>query len=95
MMSVLNRWSPANKVTPSWESLAVPRIAAEDDWPDDDEGATVPCPYCKREIHEDSVRCPHCESYISEEDRPAAVKPWWIVIGIVLCLFAVYRWVAP
>lgn len=74
----------------------MPRIDVDDHFPDDDwESETIPCPYCKREISEDSVRCPHCENYISKEDVPAATKPWWIVIGIVLCLYAVYRWVAP
>ena len=38
----------------------------DEDWDeeypdDDDDSATVPCPYCKREIHEDAERCPHCE----------------------------------
>jgi len=48
----------------------------EDDWEDDeadlgddsDDEPTVPCPYCRREILEDSPRCPYCERYISAED---------------------------
>jgi len=72
----------------------------DDDWDDgdpdeDDESATVPCPYCKRQVHEDAQRCPHCERYISEEDAPAARKPWWIVVGVVVCLYIVFRWMAP
>jgi hypothetical protein len=63
------------------------------DWPDeDDEEPTIPCPYCRREIHEDSQRCPYCEKYVSEEDAPSARKPWWIIIGVVACLYVVYRW---
>jgi hypothetical protein len=75
----------------------MPRIAVEDDWPydDDDAAETMPCPYCKRDIHEDAPRCPHCENYISGEDAPAGAKPWWLIIGVALCLYAVYRWVAP
>ena len=57
---------------------------------DDD---TIPCPYCKREIHEDSQRCPHCEQYISAEDAPPAAKPWWLLIGVAVCLYVVYRWI--
>jgi hypothetical protein len=75
------------------------RVATDDDWDDEDSGddedaPTVPCPYCQRPIPEDAPRCPYCENYISEEDAPPARKPWWIVIGILLALYAVYRWVA-
>jgi len=55
--------------------------------------ATVPCPYCKREIYEGAERCPYCEQYISEEDSPPSRKPWWLLVGVLLCLYAVYRWV--
>ncbi len=71
---------------------------ADDDW-DDDPGAdddsepTIPCPYCRKEIHEDSLRCPYCEQYISEEDAPPGRKPWWLVLGVIACLYVVYRWV--
>lgn len=79
------------------------RVATEDEWDDeddeewgddDDDADIIPCPFCKREIHEDSPRCPYCENYLSEEDGPPARKPWWIIVGTVLCLYAVYRWVA-
>ena len=70
----------------------MPRRVAEDDW-DDDQEPTVPCPYCQREIHEDAQRCPYCESYISAEDAPPARKPLWIIVGAILCLYVVYRWV--
>jgi hypothetical protein len=73
----------------------------EDDWDDDesngyddDSEPTIPCPYCRHEIHEDAQRCPYCERYISDEDAPPARKPWWIVIGAVICLYIAYRWVA-
>ena len=68
-----------------------------DDWDDDDaddEEPTIPCPYCKREIHEESQRCPHCGSYISEEDAAPAIKPWWIIIGVLLVLAVIYIWLA-
>ena len=66
----------------------------EEDWDDDDEADTIPCPYCQRQIHEDAERCPYCEHYISDEDAPPPRKPWWIVIGTLLCFYVVYRWVA-
>lgn len=74
----------------------------DDDWEDDesssdesgdDDGYTMPCPHCKRPIHEDAQRCPYCEHYLSEEDRPPARKPWWIVAGALICLYLVYRWI--
>jgi hypothetical protein len=65
----------------------------DEDNSDDDDESTVPCPYCKREIHEDSQRCPYCEHYISREDAPAERKSWWIVVGVILCLYVVVRWI--
>jgi predicted amidophosphoribosyltransferase len=66
----------------------------EDEWDSDDEKRTIPCPHCRRQMHEESQRCPHCGNYISEEDVLPARKPWWIVIGVVLVLYIVYRWIA-
>ncbi|MCD4727984.1 MAG: hypothetical protein K8R46_10000 [Pirellulales bacterium] len=66
-----------------------------DDWDDqDDDEPTVPCPYCRREIFEDSVRCPHCGEYISEEDASPGRKPWWIIVGALLGLAAILVWIA-
>jgi predicted nucleic acid-binding Zn ribbon protein len=66
----------------------------EDSWDDNnDEESTIPCPYCKRSIHEDSQRCLHCGNYISEEDVAPARKPWWIIVGVLLALYVVYRWI--
>ncbi len=76
-------------------------FASEDDTSEEfDEGysdaaedePTVPCPYCRQEIHEDAQRCPHCERYISDEDAPTAAKPGWIVIGGGACQYLVSSW---
>ncbi|MFM8953492.1 MAG: hypothetical protein ACKOOF_10600 [Planctomycetaceae bacterium] len=33
----------------------------DEDWENDsDKEPTVPCPYCRRDILEDSPRCPYC-----------------------------------
>jgi hypothetical protein len=72
--------------------------ASEDDWDDqfpaddDDDESTIPCPYCRRQIHEDSQRCPYCENYVSQEDTPAP-KAWWVIAGVVLCLLVVGFWI--
>ena len=79
-------------------------LAEDEEWDDDesvegdgeasdDDEPTIPCPYCKRQIHEDSQRCPFCDHYISEEDATPASKPWWIILGTLLCLYIVYRWI--
>ncbi len=68
----------------------------DDDWDVEDEGDgddTVPCPYCRRPVHEDAPRCPHCERYISAEDAPAGPRPLWLVLGVLACLGVVAVWV--
>jgi hypothetical protein len=84
------------------------RFAGEDDWEEadgwaddeqesdassDDDEPTAPCPHCKKEIHEDAEWCPNCEQYISAEDTPAQSRPWWIILGVLLCFWAVYQWI--
>ena len=65
----------------------------DDAYDDDDESAVVPCPYCRREIHEDAERCPYCERYISAEDQPGTRQPWWIIGGVLVCLLIVLWWI--
>ena len=73
------------------------RLAENDESPDgDDEGITIPCPHCKRPIYEDSYRCPYCGNYLSEEETTSSRsgKPWWIVLGVLLVFYVIYRWIA-
>ncbi len=74
---------------PSWEE-------SESSWDSEDYGDetddTIPCPYCRREIHEEAERCPYCERYVSDEDAPPAAKPWWFVVGFLLCVYVLFRW---
>jgi hypothetical protein len=73
----------------------------DDDWDtgddhgdDSDDGEpTVPCPYCRRDILEDSPRCPYCERYISEEDHANPKKPLWVIVTAVVCLI-IAAWLA-
>src|SRR5690348_11913274 len=101
------RDQPCRSGATSWRPIGGPEMArwadTEPDWDDDDdvdgdlnveddeEEPTIPCPYCRREIHEDSQRCPYCEHYISSEDAPVR-RPWWLVLGVGACLYVVYRW---
>ena len=59
---------------------------------DSDEEPTVPCPYCRREILEDSPRCPYCERYISAEDHAGQKKPVWIIATTLVCLGVAVWW---
>lgn len=61
---------------------------------DEDGEETVPCPYCLRPVYEDAERCPECGHYLSREDRPSR-RPWWLVVGVLVCLLVVLRWVIP
>jgi hypothetical protein len=61
-------------------------------WSEDEE-PTVSCPYCRREIHEDSPRCPYCGNYMSAEDAPPDRKPWWMIVGVLVCLYLIYLWI--
>lgn len=73
-------------------------LDAEADWDDDlsedDDGEpTIPCPYCHREMLEDSPRCPHCERYISAEDHAGPRRPTWVILTAIVCLAAALWWV--
>ena len=63
-----------------------------DAWSDEEEEPTVPCPYCGREIYEDAPQCPYCQQYIVDDDAAPSRKPWWIVIGVLLCILAIWLW---
>jgi len=75
----------------------------DDEWDDDeaqgfqaaeeDEEGTVPCPHCRRQIYEDAERCPHCGNYLSVEDAPFQARPWWFIVGFVICVAIVVGWI--
>ena len=91
------RWSESEREESEWEESEWEESEwdrdDDSDSDDDEEEPTIPCPYCRRLIHEDTPRCPYCERYISREDAPAARKPWWIVVGVAAALYAVFRWI--
>jgi hypothetical protein len=58
----------------------------------DDDDTTMPCPHCGEDVYDDAEQCPSCGQYLSREDAPATVRPWWIVIGVAVCLVIVVLW---
>lgn len=77
---------------------------ADDDWDDEnsaydedseqsDGEPTIPCPYCRRDILEDTPRCPYCERYISAEDHDAPQRPVWVSVTALVCLGIAIYWV--
>jgi len=64
---------------------------SEEDWPEEQNETTIPCPHCRAPILEDSPRCPNCERYLSREDAPPPRRSWFFVICLILALWAVYK----
>jgi len=56
----------------------------EEDYPEEQNETTIPCPYCRETMLEDSPRCPHCERYVSREDTPPQRRS----LFFILCLLA-------
>ncbi len=57
----------------------------------DVDGTTFPCPHCFHTVYEDAERCSGCGRYLSTEDAPVR-KPWWLVIGVLVCIVVVIGW---
>lgn len=65
------------------------------EWKDDDDSGdepTVPCPYCRRELLEDSPWCPSCDRYITDEEFRRAGRPMWVVVTAMVCLAIALWW---
>ena len=95
--STLFRPTPLSFAMSRYDSLDDDAFDDEDNEYDDDidtdDESTIECPHCRREVHEDAPRCPYCEKYLSVEDSPPSRKPWWIYLGVAVCLLIVYGWI--
>ena len=59
---------------------------------DDSEGPDlIPCPYCKKSIHDQAEWCHHCGKYISREDQPPGVG-FWVMAGLMVLLMIAMVW---
>jgi hypothetical protein len=58
----------------------------------EDDDPTMPCPHCGEDVYDDAEQCPACGQYLTREGAPAATRPWWILIGVAVCLVIVILW---
>ena len=58
----------------------------------DDQDSTIPCPHCGEDVYDDAEQCPHCGQYLSEETAPRSARPWWILVGVAICIVIVVAW---
>ncbi|HYV35251.1 MAG TPA: hypothetical protein VE988_06080 [Gemmataceae bacterium] len=67
----------------------------EPDHSDDPDGGveTLPCPFCKAPVYENTERCPHCENYLFYDGPSSPAKPLWFLAGVVICLGVVIYWI--
>ena len=61
--------------------------------PDETDLGSMPCPHCLAVIFDASERCPACGGYLSEE--VGLRKPWWVVVGVLVCLALTLYWIWP
>jgi hypothetical protein len=62
--------------------------------PDKADEGCMPCPHCLAVIWDDSERCPACGRYLSDEETSRR-HPWWVMMGIVICLALALYWIWP
>ena len=55
---------------------------------DDDEPATEPCPACGADVYDDSPQCPYCGVYIFTTSGTTYNWPWWWVLVAAAALIA-------
>ena len=56
-----------------------------------DEEDAVPCPFCKKPIHEDADVCPRCGNFVGSTDAPRRIPPI-VWIGAALALLGTLAW---
>lgn len=60
---------------------------------DEDAAERIPCPFCKKPVHEDADICPRCGNFIGGEDAPRRRVPPFVWIGVILAGLCVLTWV--
>ncbi len=69
-------------------------LASDQDREDGDDGEeSIPCPFCKKPIHEDADVCPRCGNFVGGDDAPRRRVPLFVWIGVILAGLCVLTWV--
>jgi predicted nucleic acid-binding Zn ribbon protein len=68
-------------------------LESDQDPDDDDAGESIPCPFCKKPIHEDADVCPRCGNFVGGDDAPRRRVPLFVWIGMILAGLCVLTWV--
>ena len=58
-----------------------------------DLGESVPCPFCRKLIHEDADVCPRCGNFVGGADAPRPRVPPMVWIGVALAGLCALTWV--
>ncbi len=66
-------------------------LASDQDREDDGE-PSIPCPFCKKPIHEDADVCPRCGNFVGGDDAPRPRVPLFVWIGVILAALCVLTW---
>ena len=68
-----------------------------DEYFDDDDDCSIPCPACGEEIYDDVPMCPKCGEYILDSERHFwSNKPRWLVqLAVILAILAAIGFVLP
>ena len=67
-------------------------LESDQDSADDlDAEESVPCPFCKKPIHEDADVCPRCGNFVGAADAPRRIPPI-VWIGAALALLGTLAW---
>ena len=66
---------------------------SDDEYSDDDNAETLPCPECGQAIYEEAEQCPHCGQYVTFSATHAFDnKPWWWIALGLLGVLALIWW---
>ena len=62
---------------------------------DDEDDETVPCPHCRRAGVSRMPSAVPTAASTCRARTPRGRHPWWLVIGVLICLALVSRWIIP
>jgi predicted nucleic acid-binding Zn ribbon protein len=61
-----------------------------EEFDDDDDDGTDPCPYCGASIYADGEWCPKCGKYLEKQESAATLPGWAGAIVVILVVAMVF-----